>query len=223
MDIQQIAFRTGAEKNIFDSHQARYLTGGVTIDRETVPENPEKKNKRIIEIGEILGKINASGKYGPYDPAATDGRETARCILIATLDCTEYDQVSGAVDHARILLDRLPHRYTEAELAKIMSDFNQNGVNITFTGSRPVPGPKATSVELLPATSSVSVGAKATLSAVFTPINTVIKSGTFASINPAVATVDKTGIVTGVSAGTAIITFTTDVGNFKPTASVTVA
>ena len=99
MDIQQKAFRPGAEKNIFDSHQARYLTGGVTIDRETVPENPERSNKRIIEIGEILGRINASGKYGPYDPAATDGRETARCILVSTLDCTEYDQVSGAVDH----------------------------------------------------------------------------------------------------------------------------
>lgn len=31
----------------------------------------------IVKDGCVLGQITASKKYGPYDPAATDGRQTA--------------------------------------------------------------------------------------------------------------------------------------------------
>lgn len=34
-----------------------------------------------IKSGCVLGKITASGKYGPYDPAAADGRQTAKAFL----------------------------------------------------------------------------------------------------------------------------------------------
>lgn len=35
----------------------------------------------VIKAGTFLGLITASGKYGPYDDAAADGRETATGIL----------------------------------------------------------------------------------------------------------------------------------------------
>lgn len=52
--------------------------------------------------GRVLGKITASGKYGPYDNAAVDGRETAVCIAAEGVDATSGDQLcqvvfSGAV------------------------------------------------------------------------------------------------------------------------------
>ena len=37
-----------------------------------------------IKSGCVLGKITASGKYGAYEPAATDGRQTAVGMLLNT-------------------------------------------------------------------------------------------------------------------------------------------
>ncbi len=55
-----------------------------------------------IVKGRVLGKITASGKYGPYDNSAVDGRETAVCIAAEEVDATSSDQLcqaafSGAV------------------------------------------------------------------------------------------------------------------------------
>ena len=35
-----------------------------------------------IQNGCLLGKITASGKYGPYDPDATDGRQAAAAVAL---------------------------------------------------------------------------------------------------------------------------------------------
>jgi len=35
-----------------------------------------------LSAGTVLGKITASGKYGPYSASATDGRQTAVGILM---------------------------------------------------------------------------------------------------------------------------------------------
>jgi hypothetical protein len=40
--------------------------------------------KGAIPSGTVLGKITASGKYGPYDNSATDGRQTAVGFLFNT-------------------------------------------------------------------------------------------------------------------------------------------
>lgn len=40
--------------------------------------------KGAIPSGTVLGKITATGLYGPYDPAAGDGRETAAGFLFNT-------------------------------------------------------------------------------------------------------------------------------------------
>lgn len=37
-----------------------------------------------IRSGCVLGKITASGKYGPFEPGATDGRQTAAGFLFNT-------------------------------------------------------------------------------------------------------------------------------------------
>lgn len=40
--------------------------------------------KGAIPSGTVLGKITATGKYGPYDDAATDGRQVAAGFLFNT-------------------------------------------------------------------------------------------------------------------------------------------
>jgi|SRR5690625_4589327 len=98
------------ELNIFDSSSIRWVTGGVTLDHTKVTAVDGKK---ILKIGQPLGKITATGKYGPYDKDATDGRETAVVLLGETVDFAlgngEFgDQVATAFDWARVIEARLP-------------------------------------------------------------------------------------------------------------------
>lgn len=57
------------EINIFDSDKIRWVTGGVTIDEKTVPA--DEQGRKILKVGQPLGKITATGKYGPYQPGKT--------------------------------------------------------------------------------------------------------------------------------------------------------
>jgi len=65
-----------------------YKAGGVTIDWSTVAAVTGsdvtlldglvvKVGEKYLRYGQVLVPITASGKYGPYDPAAADGREAA--------------------------------------------------------------------------------------------------------------------------------------------------
>ena len=45
----------------------------------------------VLEPGTVLGKITASGKYAPHDPAAVDGAETAVAVLWGKADATTAD------------------------------------------------------------------------------------------------------------------------------------
>lgn len=39
-----------------------------------------------IKTGTVLGKVTASGKYKPHDPAAADGSQTAIALALNTID-----------------------------------------------------------------------------------------------------------------------------------------
>lgn len=64
-----------------------YKPGGVTIDWSVVPavagadktltdDRVVKIGDKYLRYGQVLAKITASGKYGPYDATALDGRQT---------------------------------------------------------------------------------------------------------------------------------------------------
>ena len=55
----------------------------VTLDVSTFVA-AHTADKGAIPSGCVLGKITASGKYGPYEPAESDGRETAVGFLFNT-------------------------------------------------------------------------------------------------------------------------------------------
>ncbi len=42
--------------------------------------------------GAVLGKVTATDKYVPVDPAASDGSEQAAAVLYAAVDATEVDK-----------------------------------------------------------------------------------------------------------------------------------
>jgi hypothetical protein len=83
-------------------------------------------------------------------------------------------------------------------------------------GPRDIP---ATAANMLPATASIAVGATQQLTVTTTPTNAT-DAKVFTSGTPGVATVSATGLVTGVSAGSATITVT--VGGVSDTSVITV-
>lgn len=85
-----------------------------------------------------------------------------------------------------------------------------------------VPPVAVTGVTVTPASASINAGTTRQLSAVITPSNATNQNVTWNSGNTAVATVNASGLVTGIAAGNATITVTTQDGNKTATAAITV-
>ena len=79
-----------------------------------------------------------------------------------------------------------------------------------------------TGVTVSPTASTINVGGTQQLTATVAPSNATNKTVTWSSGNTAVATVSTSGLVTGVAAGTAVITSNTQDGGKTATSSVTV-
>jgi uncharacterized protein YjdB len=79
-----------------------------------------------------------------------------------------------------------------------------------------------TGVSLNNTSITLPVGSSSTLVAAVSPSNATNKSVAWSNSSPSVATVNNGGLVTGVSAGTAVITATTNEGNKTATCQVTV-
>lgn len=103
---------------------------------------------------------------------------------------------------------------TDAGTAKNNADLiawlNTNGTLTPAAGSASV-----TSVSLNKNSSSIEVGSTEQLTATVSPDNASDKSVSWSSSNEAIATVSSTGLVTGVTAGSATITVTSNSDNTK--------
>lgn len=88
-----------------------------------------------------------------------------------------------------------------------------------------VPGaPTVTAIELSPSTASISVGQKVQITANVTATNFASKSVRFTVDDDTIATVDVTGLVTGLAAGTVTVTATSVVDpSVTDTAEITIA
>jgi uncharacterized protein YjdB len=91
--------------------------------------------------------------------------------------------------------------------------------NITVTQATPVP---VTGVTLSPTSASLVVNNTQQLTATIAPSNATNKNVTWSSSSTTVATVSSTGLVTALSAGTAVITVTTQDGAKTATCNITV-
>ncbi|MBS7230281.1 Ig-like domain-containing protein [Flavobacterium psychroterrae] len=94
--------------------------------------------------------------------------------------------------------------------------------NKTATSAITVAAIPVASVSVSPTTASLYAGNTQQLSATIAPANATNKTVTWSSNNTAVATVNSSGLVSAVSAGTATITATTQDGNKTATATITV-
>jgi gliding motility-associated-like protein len=92
----------------------------------------------------------------------------------------------------------------------------------TATSAVTVSAISVTGVTVSPTTASLATGATQQLIATVAPTNATNKAVTWSSSNTGVATVNTTGLVTAVTAGTATITVTTQNGSKTATCAITV-
>lgn len=108
----------------------------------------------------------------------------------------------------------------------LLNDATKNQMKVDWIRVyKPVAGSSTvavTGVNLTPANLSLTTGATGNLTGAVVPSNATIKTMTFTSSNTNVATVNQSGVVTAVAAGTATITATTTDGNKTDTSVVTV-
>ncbi len=93
---------------------------------------------------------------------------------------------------------------------------------VTFNWSNG-PAVAVTGVSVSPTTGSLAVNSTIQLTETVAPANATNKNVTWTSSNNSVATVNSSGLVSGVSAGSATITVTTQDGNKTATSSLTVS
>jgi uncharacterized protein YjdB len=99
----------------------------------------------------------------------------------------------------------------------------QDGSGVYASASLTVIGIVAvTGVSLDKATASLDEGETDTLALILSPSNATNQNVVWSSSNPGVATVTATGVVTGISYGTATITVTTSDGGYTASCVVTV-
>lgn len=79
-------------------------TESITLDTSAFGTTPFPGH--LVKSGTVLGKITASGKWGPYQSDASDGREIPIGFLFTTKDLTNDNQVAAGADASGALLTR---------------------------------------------------------------------------------------------------------------------
>jgi len=129
---------------------------------------------------------------------------------------SEYVETSAGLD---IPVSKVTARYVRFYSNGSNMNSNNHYVEASVYGTERI---HPVSVSLSKATDTLMVGGTDTLTAQVLPADSTDKSVTWSSSAPGVATVSQSGLVTGVSTGTATITAATADGNLKASCAVTV-
>lgn len=197
------------------------------------------------------GNLQSIVSNGIGDLKATTTDPTNQAVEVSvnkTIEVTfnKNIQPGANIDDVTIMQDQTPTAYTyviEGSKLKLtpnqVMDYNSNytvtiptgavqattgetlGTEKTFSfTTEPI---RVTGVSLNKTATSIDVDATETLVATIAPSNATNQNVTWTSSNAAVATVGNDGTVTGISAGTAVITVTTADGGLTDTCDVTVS
>lgn len=155
-----------------------------------------------------------------------DGTDTNNTQITFTGIYTEHEFAKGVYDGSNwspagvkgIVVDA---RYGLADVSNFFNAIQTpDSIQVNPEPHTDVP---VTGVTLVPATGTIDVGATLSLTASVAPADATNKNVTYSTSDDAIATVTSEGVVSGVGAGTATITVTTEDGGFTATSEVTVS
>lgn len=171
----------------------------------------------IVPTGEIyITAVEVTASSDSYATAMGNASILARTSSGTTSTVTGISSVGGSVATFNLVgVESCEFvKFTLAAQSRTLS------WKISYVDAN-APTVDVTDVTLAPKSVSVKATKSTTLTATITPSDATNKGLSWSSNNESVATVSG-GVVTGVSAGTAIITVTTDDGGYTDTAQVTV-
>lgn len=200
------------------------LVTGKTIDPVTSAFIDGPSVERYFAIGYRLRLTDGTYRYVwrlkgsfsiPDETSATenDGTDTNNQQLTFTgvKTITEFDNGGGANVKGRAKAVVIDERNGKCDLTTFFSTVQTPDT----IGALAIPS--VTALSISPTTSSIVVEGTATITPTTTPTGASV---VWASSNPRVATVSASGVVTGVAAGTAIVTATA--GAYSASCTVTV-
>ena len=94
--------------NVLASEHSMNKSVGITIDSLLI--TADSNGNKIVKNGTVLAKVTATGKYGPYDESATDGRELTPHVGVLVnggVNCKDGDVITGHMLHGSVLRARL--------------------------------------------------------------------------------------------------------------------
>ena len=77
---------------------------GITLDASLV--GADAQGNKILRKGTVLGRVTATGRYGPYNNGAADGRQDAKGFLMETVNLRFGNAVTGMVIHGSVIAAR---------------------------------------------------------------------------------------------------------------------
>ena len=160
-------------------------------------------------VSRLKGQFNI-----PDETNATenDGTDTNNTQITFTGIYTEHEFANGGSAKG-IIVD------TRYGLADVSNFFGQTQTPDTVSQSGTV---NVTGVTLAPSVATIAVSEELQLTATVEPASATDKTVSYASSDSLVASVTQGGKVTGVAAGSAVITVTTTDGSFEDVAAITV-
>lgn len=182
------------------------VTGGWK-DASTVPVTGVTLNKTVLELY-TGGSETLKATVAPANATNKKVTWTSSKPAVATVDANGK-VTAKSLGTATITVTTENGGYTATCRVGVV---RRPGGNVSVTG-----------VTLNKTTLKLSKGTSETLTATIAPTNATNKKVTWTSSDPAVATVDASGKVTGVAKGTATITVTTEDGGHTATCAVEVA
>lgn len=97
------------EAHFLASEHYMVKRAGITLDADSVTADAD--GNKILKRGTFVTPITASGKYGPYDSGASDGRETAHPdqsgYLPESVNLRDGDVICGLFIHGSVLEARV--------------------------------------------------------------------------------------------------------------------
>lgn len=104
--------------NILASQHMMVKSVGITLDASLVAADED--GNKIVANGTVVAKVTETGKYGPFDAEAIDGREdasTAGIIFNGGVNLRDGDTVTGILMHGSVLEARLVNSTPELKAA----------------------------------------------------------------------------------------------------------
>jgi transglutaminase/protease-like cytokinesis protein 3 len=194
--------------------------GTYTLTAVASDDNGDTTRSSPVSI--FVGDVAVSGvSVSPASAAVSIGRTTQLTATVVpplatnkTVDWSSGDTSVAAVDSSGLVTGLAEGTAT---ITVTTQDGSHTGTSTITVNSIPV-----SRVSLRPTTISVKPGATAQLTATVYPSDATNKNVSWRSSDTSIATVDPSGLVSGVTAGIAYISVTTEDGSKTATIAVTV-